>query len=219
MSILPDTQLYIDGKLRPAASGRTFDNVSPWTGEVIGHSADAAPADVEEAIAAARRAFDTSDWSSNHEKRYALIKQFRDAFRASRDKLVLIARHEAGAALGNVGRTQVDLALNCFDELIKLIPQITYERDMGTRELVGTFHKRKVLNEAAGVVCADTQRAIRIANRIRTGTISVNGGMCIAGDLPFGGYKSSGIGRAWGIEGIEEYFEKKALAWRVPGPQ
>ena len=43
--------------------------------------------------------------------------------------------------------------------------------------------------------------------------------MCIAGDLPFGGYKSSGIGRAWGIEGIEEYFEKKALAWRVPGPQ
>jgi aldehyde dehydrogenase (NAD+) len=43
--------------------------------------------------------------------------------------------------------------------------------------------------------------------------------LCIAGDLPFGGYKSSGIGRAWGIEGIEEYFEKKALAWRVPGPQ
>jgi aldehyde dehydrogenase (NAD+) len=41
--------------------------------------------------------------------------------------------------------------------------------------------------------------------------------LCIAGDLPFGGYKSSGIGRAWGIEGIEEYFEKKALAWRVPG--
>ena len=115
MSILPDTQLYIDGKLRPAADGQTFANVSPWTGKVIGHSADAAPADVEEAIAAARRAFDTTDWSTNHEKRYALIKQFRDAFLTSRDKLVLI----------------------------------------------------------------------------------------------------SGLGRAWGIEGMEEYFEKKALAWRV----
>jgi aldehyde dehydrogenase (NAD+) len=72
---------------------------------------------------------------------------------------------------------------------------------------------------SGGVASADTERALRIANRIRTGTISVNGGMCIAGNLPFGGYKSSGIGRAWGIEGIEEYFEKKALAWRVPGPQ
>ena len=88
MSILPDTQLYIDGKLRPAAGGKTFDNIGPWTGEVIGHSADAAPADVEEAIAAARRAFDTTDWSTHHEKRYVLIKQLRDAFRASRDKLV-----------------------------------------------------------------------------------------------------------------------------------
>src|ERR1700733_6805064 len=139
MNILPDTQLYIDGKIRPATGGKTFDNVSPWTGEVIGHSADAAPADVEEAIAAARRVFDTTDWSTNHQQRYGLLEQFRDAFRASRDKLVLIARHEAGAALGVVGRAQVDLALNCFDGLLELIPQITYERDMGTRQFMGTF--------------------------------------------------------------------------------
>ena len=50
--------------------------------------------------------------------------------------------------------------------------------------------------------------------RIRTGTISVNGGMRIAGDLPFGGYKHSGIGRDWGVEGIEEYLETKTVAYR-----
>lgn len=37
----------------------------------------------------------------------------------------------------------------------------------------------------------------------------------VAGDLPFGGYKASGLGREWGVEGIEEYLETKVLAWRV----
>ena len=45
--------------------------------------------------------------------------------------------------------------------------------------------------------------------------ISVNGGMCIAGDLPFGGYKASGIGREWGLEGIEEFLQSKVVAWRI----
>lgn len=55
---------------------------------------------------------------------------------------------------------------------------------------------------------------MNIAKRIRTGTISVNGGAPINGDLPFGGYKHSGIGRAWGVEGIEEYLETKVIGWR-----
>ena len=58
-------------------------------------------------------------------------------------------------------------------------------------------------------------RAMRIAKRIRTGTISVNGGMCITGDIPFGGYKDSGIGREWGVEGIEEFLETKMIAYPV----
>jgi aldehyde dehydrogenase (NAD+) len=54
---------------------------------------------------------------------------------------------------------------------------------------------------------------MKIAKRIRTGTISVNNGMCIAGDIPFGGYKASGIGREWGVEGIEEFLETKLIAY------
>ena len=54
---------------------------------------------------------------------------------------------------------------------------------------------------------------MHIARRIRTGSVGVNNGMCIAGDIPFGGYKASGIGREWGVEGIEEYTEIKMLAW------
>lgn len=43
----------------------------------------------------------------------------------------------------------------------------------------------------------------------------MNGGTPINGDLPFGGYKHSGVGRAWGIEGIEEYLETKVIAYPV----
>jgi aldehyde dehydrogenase (NAD+) len=67
---------------------------------------------------------------------------------------------------------------------------------------------------SGGVVSADLDRAMKIAERIRTGTISVNGGVPIMGDLPFGGYKHSGIGRAWGVEGIEEYLETKTIGYR-----
>jgi aldehyde dehydrogenase (NAD+) len=68
---------------------------------------------------------------------------------------------------------------------------------------------------SGGVSTANLDRAMKIARRIRTGTFSVNGGMCIAGDLPFGGYKASGIGREWGVEGIEEFLETKLIAVRV----
>jgi aldehyde dehydrogenase (NAD+) len=68
---------------------------------------------------------------------------------------------------------------------------------------------------SGGVSSGDPERAMRIASRIRSGSVSVNGGMCIAGDLPFGGYKMSGIGREWGVEGIEEFLQSKVLAWRV----
>jgi aldehyde dehydrogenase (NAD+) len=66
-----------------------------------------------------------------------------------------------------------------------------------------------------GVSSGSLDRAMHIANRVRTGTMSVNGGMSIAGDIPFGGYKASGMGREWGLEGIEEFLETKLIAWRA----
>ena len=62
----PETRLFIDGELTPAASGRTYPNINPATEQVAGETADAGPEDMERAIAAARRAFDETDWSTNH---------------------------------------------------------------------------------------------------------------------------------------------------------
>ena len=63
------------------------------------------------------------------------------------------------------------------------------------------------------VVSASLDRALAVAGRVRTGTLSVNGGMTYCPDLPFGGYKDSGIGRQNGIAGFDQYLETKSLAW------
>ena len=59
---------------------------------------------------------------------------------------------------------------------------------------------------------ADVERATAVARRLRTGTVSINGGMYYGADAPFGGYKQSGIGREMGVAGLEEYLEAKTLA-------
>jgi aldehyde dehydrogenase (NAD+) len=68
---------------------------------------------------------------------------------------------------------------------------------------------------SGAVSSASEERALAVARRIRTGTISVNGGMWFNEDTPFGGYKQSGIGRENGLLGFEEYLETKAIG--LPG--
>ena len=65
---------------------------------------------------------------------------------------------------------------------------------------------------SGGVWSGDPERAERVAKRLRTGQIKVNGG-AFNPVAPFGGYKQSGIGRELGTEGLEEYFETKALTF------
>jgi aldehyde dehydrogenase (NAD+) len=65
---------------------------------------------------------------------------------------------------------------------------------------------------SGAVFSADAQRALRVARQIRTGTFSINGGNYFQPDVPFGGYKQSGIGREMGEAGLEEFLERKSLA-------
>ncbi|MGV0579984.1 aldehyde dehydrogenase [Mycolicibacterium elephantis] len=65
------------------------------------------------------------------------------------------------------------------------------------------------------VFSADPERAAGIAARFRVGTVNVNGGVWYSADMPFGGYKQSGIGREMGLAGFEEYLEIKAIATAV----
>ena len=65
------------------------------------------------------------------------------------------------------------------------------------------------------VFSPDLDRANAVAARLRVGTVNVNGGVWYSADMPFGGYKQSGIGREMGLAGFEEYLETKAIATAV----
>ena len=58
----------------------------------------------------------------------------------------------------------------------------------------------------------DPERIQHVVDGVRTGTMSINGGIWYGADVPFGGYKQSGIGREMGVAGFEEYLELKAIA-------
>lgn len=156
MATLPDAKLTIDGVLRDAQGGKTFDVISPWTGQPVGKAADASAADVDEAIAAARRAFDTTDWSTNVEKRVDLVTKLRALFEANRERLSDLARDEAGAAMGAVGRAHVDMALDGWDDYLRLFPQLKWDKDYGGRTGYGFETQRKAVYEPVGVVGAIT---------------------------------------------------------------
>ena len=63
------------------------------------------------------------------------------------------------------------------------------------------------------VFSATLERSLAVAARIRTGSLSLNGGAAYGADLPFGGYKESGVGRQNGTAGFDQYLETKSLAW------
>jgi aldehyde dehydrogenase (NAD+) len=66
---------------------------------------------------------------------------------------------------------------------------------------------------AGEVHSGDADRAGRVARRIRAGAVNVNGGQYFGPDMPFGGYKQSGLGREMGVPGFEEYLETKVVAY------
>ena len=70
----------------------------------------------------------------------------------------------------------------------------------------------RIYGLSGAVFGADEYRALAIARRIRTGTMSINGGVWYGADVPFGGVKQSGIGREMGVAGFEEYLDTTAFA-------
>src|SRR5947209_17391868 len=82
-----EVRMLIDGELVESATGKHFDNINPATEEILGPVADASTEDMQRAIAAARRAFDETDWSTNHAFRKRCLEQLQAALESEREEL------------------------------------------------------------------------------------------------------------------------------------
>lgn len=154
----PETRLFIDGELCAAASGQEYPNINPATEEVIGQVADAGPEDMERAIAAARRAFDNTDWATDHAYRLKCIKQLKAGLEANMEDFKLQIAAETGAPAGicGLGGPQCEVPIGFIDYTLESLPKYEWSRDIGVSEVLGVKSRRLVEKEAVGVVACIT---------------------------------------------------------------
>jgi aldehyde dehydrogenase (NAD+) len=151
-----EERLLIDGELVEAEGGRTYPTESPSTEEVLGVAADATVGDLNRATAAARRAFDMTDWSRDVVLRQRCLRQLHEALVANKDKIADILVHEAGAPRSIIDGAQLAGPTAVVDWHAHLLDSYEFTEDLGTIEGYGAQHHRWVEKEAAGVVAGIT---------------------------------------------------------------
>ena len=150
-----EVRMLIGGDLVEAASGKRFENINPATEEVLGEVADASPEDMQRAITAARRAFDETDWSTDHGLRKRSLEQLQAALESEREELREELIAEVGTPRMMTFAAQLDWPLE--DALLypaKMIDEFPWERTLGGSEKMGMASRRAVLKEPMGVVGA-----------------------------------------------------------------
>jgi aldehyde dehydrogenase (NAD+) len=148
--------LLIDGQLVPPTGGRTFDVENPATALVAGTAPDADPVDAATAVAAARRAFDETDWANDTGLRVRVLRQLDRALRAHRDELAELTTTEVGAPRSSCATIQVDAPLDIVGWFADLAETHEYRRDLGVRDTLGGPARRWVEQVPVGVVAAIT---------------------------------------------------------------
>ena len=119
-----DYKLLIDGQMVDAASGETFETVSPATNEVIGRVAKAGKEDVDRAVAAARKAFDDGRWSRMTPlERSNRMRKVAQIIRERVDELAELETLNCGKIIVE-SRADVLNSANCIEYYANLTGQI-----------------------------------------------------------------------------------------------
>jgi aldehyde dehydrogenase (NAD+) len=145
-------RLLIDGQL--VDTGTLLPSINPATGAVVGYAPDASLADAEAAVAAARRAFDSTDWSTNTELRIHCLEQLHQALIEHRDELAELLIIEAGSTPFLNEGPQLDDPIETVRYYADVLKTFPMTADLGNIESRGMQHHRWVEKEAVGVVAA-----------------------------------------------------------------
>ncbi|GFG51194.1 aldehyde dehydrogenase [Mycolicibacterium agri] len=147
-----DRRMLIDGAL--VETPRTFASLNPATEEIVGYAPDASVADAEAAVAAARRAFDTTGWATDTPLRIRCLEQLHRVLIEHRDELAELTIAEVGATPAMCAGAQLDAPIGIVDYYAQLLKTYPLSEDLGNSESHGMTHHRWVEKEAAGVVAA-----------------------------------------------------------------
>lgn len=102
-ALKPETRMFIDGEFVAAADGGTFATINPATGEVLAEVARGRAADVDRAVASARRAFRDGRWSRMDPRgRMEVLARFADLVEAHAEDFALLDTLDMGKPISDM---------------------------------------------------------------------------------------------------------------------
>lgn len=155
-SMMIEERLFIAGKLRPATGGATFQNLNPATEEILGVAANGTAADMDEAIGAARAAFDAGRWSADPALRARCLRQLHAALKNHAAEIRETLRAEVGACEISLASAMFDMALGILPYSAHLAETFRWETDLGPASEWGMPSRRTLIREPAGVAACIT---------------------------------------------------------------
>jgi len=155
-AMVGEERMLVDGSLVPSSNGATYPTVNPATEEVLGVCADATPADLDAAVAAARRAFDETSWSTDVDFRVRCLRQLQQAMTDHADELRALTIAETGSPLFFTRLAALDEPVAALGWVADMAEGYEWTRDLGTATPLGMPARRWVRREATGVVAAIT---------------------------------------------------------------
>ena len=145
-------RLLIDGEL--VAAEKTFGSLNPATGQELGRAPHASVAQAEAAIAAARRAFDETDWATDTALRIRCLEQLDKALTEHAEELRELTIAEVGAPRQLTYGPQLDEPAKLPGYYAEVLRTYPMAEELGEKEIRGQRHRRWVEKEATGVVAA-----------------------------------------------------------------
>ena len=109
------TQAFIDGRYVDAASGKTFDCISPIDGRSLGRVAECEAEDIERAVIASRRSFDSGAWSeAKPTYRKKVLLKFAQLIEQHGDELALLESLDMGKPVSDARAVDVAATIRCM---------------------------------------------------------------------------------------------------------
>jgi len=195
-------QFYIDGQWVDPIGGQAIAVENPSTEKPIATITLGTAADVDKAVAAARKAFNS----------YGFLQALMKTAIADGARVVAGSPGKpAGMEIGYFTRPTVFADVDnhmtiareeVFGPVLVMIPYQSRKEAIANDSPYGL---------AAYIQTDDDERASRVSRQLRAGMVRVNDASH-GYSLPFGGYKQSGNGREWGEYGFEDFLETKAIS-------
>jgi len=151
-AVRPDGRALIDGQRVAAAAGETFTCTSPIDGRTLAQVARARAADVERAVAGARRAFEDRRWSGQSPSaRKKVLLKFCELMLEAREELALLETLDMGKPVQYSLKVDVPAAARCIGWYAEAVDKI-YDEVAPTRDEALALIRREPMGVIGAIV-------------------------------------------------------------------